>query len=168
MVDPPLARNEMWNMRITEQRNAVGTEVFGPSQRIREIGADLARQAIHQIEIERANAGVAEQLDTALDHAQRLNAANRLLQMRGEGLHAHAGVLRPDRLDHRTPFLGQRAGIELYGVERRVEWEVRRNGVHQAEEIVRWERIRTAAAERDPLHPCTGRQPLGNQCDLTM
>ena len=80
-------------MRVAEQGDALRR------QRERLLGAAahvvdaLARQAVHQIEIEVGDARLAQRRDGARDLLVGLDAADRLLHVRREILHAEAGAV---------------------------------------------------------------------------
>src|SRR5690606_20837010 len=113
LVDAALPRDQMRDVGIPEQRDAVGSEILRAVERVGQVVARLAWQPVHQVEVERTDASATEQVDAALDHPQRLDAPNRLLEARSERLHAHACVSCAGRLDNWAPVVGERTRVEL-------------------------------------------------------
>jgi hypothetical protein len=73
---------------VAEQRNPVGTERKRLLGGVDDTGHGLLRQAVHQIEIDMDDAGVAQPVGSASCLFQALPAADRLLHARREVLHA--------------------------------------------------------------------------------
>ncbi len=165
-IDLPLARDHVRDMGIAEQRHALGPIARRQFERFGQIGFTLSGQAVHQVEIERGHARIAQHLHRAVDHAQRLHPTDRLLQFRGEGLYAERGIAGADRADHLAPPIGQRPRIELDRNERIVEAEMLCQRIEQAQEIVGCQRIGAAAAKGDAANPRPLRHTCGDEGDF--
>ena len=75
-IDAALARQEMRHMGIAKQRDAIRAQLYRPAQRVLQIIAGLARQAVHHVVVERGDPRIAQQGGAALDHLVALHAAD--------------------------------------------------------------------------------------------
>ncbi len=138
----------MRHMGIAEQRDAVRAEDAGTLQAVEQIVAALPRQPVHQVEVERAHARLAQQVGGAQDHVLVLQAADTALAMRGKGLDAQAGALDADAFDYHRPFARHGARVQLNRPDRVGQAEADRQRIDEADEIGRRDGVGTAAAER--------------------
>jgi hypothetical protein len=74
-------------MRVAENGQSVGREGQGSIKRGLERSVILARQSVHEIEVDRLYARRAKEIGSATDIRFRLNAADGSLQFRIERLH---------------------------------------------------------------------------------
>ena len=155
-------------MRISEQRDPVRTQHAGAVHRILQIIERLARQAVHQIEVDRADARLAQPVDRLDDQLFGLDPADRLLAMLSKGLHAQTGPFHPHGGEHLRPFAAHRARIEFDREDRIVDLELDRQRVDQAQEFDRSDRVGAAPAKGDPAHASAPGQQRGDRLDLAM
>ena len=107
----------------------------------------LEGQAIHQVEIDGAEAGDAQQSHGALDHLERLDAADGFLHMRVEILHAEADAVEARAGKREREIAVDMARVEFdrdFGVGREIEMAAQ--GVGQRAQPFAAEQARRAAA----------------------
>ena len=166
-VNLPLARDQVGDMGIAEHGEAVGAHRLAARKRIGETGFRLHGQAVHQIEIKRANAGRSEQLDRLRDSLGGLNATDRRLNCRIEGLNAEAGAC-----DAGLGQGGSKLGVEPARVDfdrdqgRTAGAERLANMVYQRGKLMRSNSIGAAAAKGDSNNIAAAVQGLGDEVDL--
>ena len=109
------------------------------------------RQAVHQIEVDAADAGRAQPVHRALDHRERLPAVDRPLHLRIDVLHAEACAIDADRRRAQSTVsrVRRRGSISTANSPRlRISNRWRRRSP-KAPQIVREHHGRRAAAEMD-------------------
>ena len=136
-------------MSVAEQRYTVGAEHAGALETVLEVVQGLARKSVHEVEVKRRNASVAQPIDSLDDAVFRLNAADGFLAMGRESLHAEAGTFNADTIDRRSPFARHRARVEFDGHGRIGRSKVEEQRIDQTLEIIRLEGIRAPAAKCD-------------------
>ena len=82
ILDEPLARHHPRHMCIAEQRDAIGCHVQGFVDAFEHGFCGLSRQAIHQVEIDALDPGIAQSLDQMPHHAGALPAIDHRLHAR--------------------------------------------------------------------------------------
>ena len=148
LVDHLLVRLQPGHMGIAEQGEPVGPEPDRSLHGINDAAARLTGEAVHQVEVDRRDTGIAQRIHRPRRHLERLHAVDRGLHVGREVLYAearagHAGVRH--RRYHRV---AERARIDLdrdFGLV--VEIEARAERRHQRAEVVGREQVRRAAAE---------------------
>ena len=103
------------HMGVAEYRNPVGLEVEGAPRRVGDARLGLQRQAVDQVEIERADAERARGLSAGLRLLVRLHAPDGALHGRFEILHAEADAGDAHGPQRVAPVVGQRGRVELDG-----------------------------------------------------
>ena len=92
LTDRLLMLLEPRNMRVAEHCNAVGVLRGGECRRFHDMINRLARQAIHQVDIERRNVTCSESVYSCFDRIARLGAIDPFLDAGVEHLDAEAGA----------------------------------------------------------------------------
>jgi hypothetical protein len=95
------------------------------------------RQAIHQVKIDRTNAGFPQSLHGPFDLRIRLNSIDRSLDLPIEVLHAKASASQTKLDSGADPFIREDARIELHGkIERSCEVEALAKGADDCPKII--------------------------------
>ena len=96
-MDRPLCLEKLREVRVPVDGHTVRTSGNDGVKRRCKPGLVLARQAVDEIDANRAHAMPAARLDDRKRLLDRLNAINRLLHLRVEVLHAQARAIEADR-----------------------------------------------------------------------
>ncbi len=111
--DTSLARYEVRDVRIAEHREPVGPHRDALDDAGAQALLGLLRQAIHEIEIDRPDTGIAQERCRATDILRRLHAPDRRLDLRVERLDAEADPRHPCSPDHPRPVAVEATRIDL-------------------------------------------------------
>ena len=103
-------------MGVAEQRQPLRMQRSGEFRAAGGVARGLLGQAVHQIEIEVFDAGLAQPVGGALDQFERLHPADGVLHMRAGILHAEAGAVDADGFERAHQRLVEPARIEFDGV----------------------------------------------------
>jgi hypothetical protein len=112
--DRLLLRLHPGHVRVAEDRDAVGAHCGGESGAGRDMRAVLARQAVHQVEVDRADPGAPQPPDRRLHLRFRLDAADPRLHRGVHVLHAKARAGEALRRQHRHHLRVEGARVELH------------------------------------------------------
>ena len=102
------------NVRVAEHGEAVGLHFQNGVERFVERLRRLERQAVNQIQIDRAEAEFAHPVHRLLRHLARLDAMDRLLHFRIKILHAHRGAVEADFAQRDHVFAREPARVHLH------------------------------------------------------
>ena len=111
IVDHLLVLLEPRHMGIAEDRDAVGLQLRRLLRGLRDAVHRLGGEAVHEVEVHRGEARLAQELVGGLDEAEGLQPVDLHLHRRGEILHAEADAVEAHAGQHPGAFARQRAGI---------------------------------------------------------
>ena len=164
----PLPGNGRWHVGITEHRHPVGFQQQCLFDGFGEIDNALAGQAIHQVEIDRLDAGTAELVHGGHDGVEGLDAVDEFLHVRRERLHTQADAVDAGSRQHLGIARLNGARIKFhgdFGAVCHVELGAQRRD--NAGQHGRGQSVGTAAAklhgDHPALHQAGRRGDLGQQ-----
>ena len=133
-VDSALTGEALGQMGVVVAGDAVGAQADDPAQRFRHALVVLVRQAVDEVETQRAETVAAHRLDAIRDVGIRVPAVDRRLHPRVEILNAQTDTVETHAFEQRDGGGIDAARVDLNGVLAVVfveQFEVARKAVHQ-------------------------------------
>ena len=166
VVDPALARDQVRHVGIAEHREPLGPHRQRSVERFGQVLGSLAGEAIHQVEVDRADAAGAQTAHGAGDGFCGLDAADGALDARAEGLDAEADAVDAVAGQRLGPVPAEVAGIDLHRMRGAGGGESRAQAGAEAIELCGRHGVGAAATPGDVDHPPAPIQRGGDAVDF--
>ena len=138
------------HVRVAEHRQPVGLHFQHDIERFVERLRRLVRQAVNQVEVDRAVTQFAHPIHRLLRHFARLDAVNGLLHLRVEILHAHRGAVETDFAQRDHVLAREPARVHFHaGFDVRRKREMLVDDFAEPADFVGLQKRRRAAAEME-------------------
>ena len=166
-VDLALVGLHPRHMGIAEHGEPIGRERDDPVDGRDDVGHGLARQAVHQVEVDLGDSGGAERVDGVRDRLERLHPVDGALDRRREVLDAEARPRdaefgeRGDDVAVESPRIDLDGDLGIVG-----EAEPAGDAGHQSAELGPGQQGRRSAAPMNVGHDRAGGDRRGDQLDL--